>query len=144
MAAVRRAARPDEQAEVDLAGRAPRGARPVTRSASAQRAASRAGDEPLGARVGGMAERVERGAGAVADRRRRRGRSASERASALRRCANAVLDERAQLRRRRRAAALEADEHRVDVRHRMEDACAATGRRTRTSQASWASTDGTP
>ena len=54
--------------------------------------------ERLGARVGGLAERLERRARAVADRRRRLGASASERGERLAAVGEALLDERAQRR----------------------------------------------
>ena len=110
------------------------------RSASHERAEV-LGREPLGAHVGGMAERVERRAGAVAHAGgRRRARARASAPSALRRCANAGLDERrAASGGGARAAALEHDEHGVDVRHRVEDRArrrpAARARRRRAARA---------
>ena len=114
----------------------------VTRSRPRQRAEV-LGREALGAHVGRVARarRAPRGRG----RGRRPPASASERGSALRRWANAALHEaRARAARRGRAGAAQHDEHRVDVRHRVEDGARDARRSTRTSQASWASTDGQP
>ena len=114
------ARRADEQAQVDLA------------RALAQALPQRApvgGRERLGARVGGVAERDERLARAVADVRRGAGRQRERARERLAAVGEAVLDERAQARRRRRAVAAQADEHGVDVRHRVEHAARDLARR---------------
>ena len=95
-------------------------------------------------RAGGRAPRAPRGRGRGRRARRRR-RARASAASALRRCAKAALHELAQ--RRARGAGprrVEADEHRVDVRARDGTPCATRAAARCTSQASWASTDGTP
>ena len=109
--------RSDVQAEVDLrrararSRAAPPRARGTARATGARRARRRAG----------RAARAPRGPSS----RSATPASCSERASALRRCANAPCTSA----RSARSAApapvrVEADEHAVDVRHRVEDACA--------------------
>ena len=108
-----RAGRPDEQRQVDLAGRE---GRELHRRASYSRRQS--SGESVSARASGRpADRLECGPDAVAVATRQRER-AGQRLAAV---GEALLDERAQARLGRGGAAGEADEHRVDVRHRVED-----------------------
>ena len=136
----------DEEADVDLRGREQAAASAALTAPSSSRRSARhsARRELLGARVGRAADRLERGAGAVADPRL--GARGERRASARAPCAGA----------RSRAGPARAAPARAPARGgssptRTESTFGTgwktvreTGRSTRTSQASWASTEGTP
>ena len=140
----RRALGPDEQADIDLR-RGDLAQRRHDASASCS-ATKSSGDEPLGARVGRMAERDQRRARAVADPGGRVGRQRQRAGQRLapvgerRRCTSARSSGDGAGARVRTSTT----QHRVDVRHRVEDACAkpAAARARRT--ASWASTGRRP
>ena len=125
----------DEQAEVDLAGRPPR--------SCSQNARHSAGLERLGAGVGGLAERDEGLAGAVAHascrRPTARATSPSPCGGARSRAGRARASSRA-------APASGAPGRRAPSRRSAPGGKTLRGilRATFTSQASWASTDGTP
>ncbi len=109
------ARRADEQAEVDLAGREA-GEAGHARSLSCSCRHS-SGGQRLGARVGGLADRLQRGAQVLARRAAAQRHRAGERLAPV---GEALRDERAQLGLRRRMAAIEAHEDGIDVGHGKE------------------------
>ena len=132
------ARRADEQAEVDLAGRE-RAQHSRSHSARQSAGESDSARASAGWPSASSASRVRSRMPGRAP-----GASESERASALRRWAKPCWTSVRRLCGGAGPWRLQADEHGVDVRHRVEDVARDLARTTRTSQASWASTDGTP